>query len=495
MEKIIKIFNAVFAVLFSWIVILIIYRLLAWSAIVAIVIMAVTVLVGVLFFRCKMQCLNHINYTKAAIFLYATAFVVMVFLALGLEVLPTWDWGKLTISASNYVITGQIDGPEYFARYPNNNFWLSVLIVLFKVTKLFLKQAQYDDFKIVSIIFSCILVWLTLLFTYKVSRLLWDKKKAFIVGFVSCLCLPFYMYAMFAYTDSPGMLIGVLLIYFYLKLKKSENKERIVYSILLGVFAALAFKIKITAVIVFVAIIIGVLLSAPGLKKLLAHGVAALAGLVLTMALSGILVNQFIVIDEQDKEVYAFPPSHWVMMSFNKESGGYVQEDVEYTMGFTSYDEKNKAAIKELSIRIKELGPLGVPHHIFVRKILRTWCDSTLMGDNYVARYPVRNGLLQQIFCAEGKYHTLCLIYTWVYYIFIIGGILLSAILSFYLPKRKQKFLVGRIAIFGIALFLMIWECNARYLLVFLPIMILTAMEGLFLLRGKLKTKREEIKK
>lgn len=39
------------------------------------------------------------------------------------------------------------------------------------------------------------------------------------------------------------------------------------------------------------------------------------------------------------KDQYQFPYAHWVMMMLN-DSGGYNQEDVDYTESFDSYKEK-----------------------------------------------------------------------------------------------------------------------------------------------------------
>ena len=42
----------------------------------------------------------------------------------------------------------------------------------------------------------------------------------------------------------------------------------------------------------------------------------------------------------------------------------------------------------------------------------------------------------------------------------------------------------------GIALFQTIWECNSRYLVVFIPIMILLAADGFFAWRDYLRGER-----
>lgn len=67
------------------------------------------------------------------------------------------------------------------------------------------------------------------------------------------------------------------------------------------------------------------------------------------------------------------------------------------------------------------------------------------------------------------------LIYSWLYYIVLIVGILLSGIFAIRRTNEQQKMLVLRIALFGIILFLSIWECNSRYLVAFIPVLIMTS--------------------
>lgn len=41
-------------------------------------------------------------------------------------------------------------------------------------------------------------------------------------------------------------------------------------------------------------------------------------------------------------------------------------------------------------------------------------------------------------------------------------------------------FSIGRLSLLGIFVFLSIWECNSRYLVCFISVLILTASEGIF---------------
>ena len=50
----------------------------------------------------------------------------------------------------------------------------------------------------------------------------------------------------------------------------------------------------------------------------------------------------------------------------------------------------------------------------------------------------------------------------------------------------QDPMMIGRIAMIGIALFQILWECNSRYVITFLPMMILMALDGYFTCKQRL---------
>ena len=117
-----------------------------------------------------------------------------------------------------------------------------------------------------------------------------------------------------------------------------------------------------------------------------------------------------------------------------------------------------------------------------------------MAGDDYAGRFPVdENGIWQRVFTFHGSDHWIGLIYSWLYYIVLIVGILLSGIFAIRRTNEQHKMLVLRIALFGIILFLSIWECNSRYLVAFIPVLIMTSADGIFMTREKIKNKKLRI--
>lgn len=390
----------------------------------------------------------------------------------------SWDWGKVIRSASEYVLTGDLKDTIYFARYPNNQLWYCMLTVVFQIVYKINPSAQLPVFYLVSISLGCLMVMMTIMLLHHIANLLWGNRKAFGVGCAAWLCSPLYMWAMYAYSDTLGMLLLMVLLYLFVKARESQQIR--LFSLYLGVFGlvgAVAWKIKVTVFIFVIAAVLNLLLRKIHIRTL----VAGLLSMALFFSLGKVTadawVHRMLPLDEKMCEQYEFPLSHWVMMSM--EYGGYRQEDVDFTESFPSYREKQAANLKEIKKRLKKKGVLGGLTFFFYDKQVRTWGDSTFAGCEYLSREPADpDGFLERFVTLEGDFNWLLQLQTSLYYGLMLAGMFLSALYGARKRKKETSLLVGNLAMMGIAMFLTIWECNSRYLVVFLPLMILLSGEG-----------------
>ena len=124
-----------------------------------------------------------------------------------------------------------------------------------------------------------------------------------------------------------------------------------------------------------------------------------------------------------------------------------------------------------------------------------TVLDATLASCVYLAEGPQEpDNILKQFVTLKGSKYWIALLYMTLYYGLILVGMFLSARFA---VKRKSDakavdmpIFASSITMLGIALFQTIWECNSRYLVVFIPIMILLAADGFFAWRDYLRGER-----
>lgn len=426
--------------------------------------------------------------------IFGVGSIVMIVVAYSVRVESlSWDWGKVIRSASEYVLTGNLQDKVYFARYPNNQFWYCILVVAFKIVHFIWPTAVLEQFYLVSIALGSSMVASTIALLHHIAGLLWNQRCAFAVGLMAWFCVPLYMWAMYAYTDTAGMLVFMVLLYLFIKARRCEKVwEYIVYLCLFGFAAAIAFALKVTVFIFVIACVIALVLQGESWKKFLIG--LLLIGIFFGFGkgVTGAIVNHFIPLEDEFCDQYEFPLTHWIMMSLDY--GGYRQEDVDFTQQFPSYEKKKEANLREIKKRLNKRNVLGNMQFFFYDKQNRTWGDSTFSGCDYLSREPQNpDGFLERFVTTEGDLNWIIVVYSTLYYALLLVGLLISALCAVKKKGRKNPLFVGRLAMIGIALFMTIWECNSRYLVVFLPLMILLSGEGYFGLRSYCKDKKEDV--
>ncbi len=454
--------------------------------------LAIVPIVLLLYYAAKTGRFTVVNSVRTWYVLQMASSMVMLIIAFQLEVDTTWDWGRLILTSYNYATTGVIDHLEYFIRYPQQQFWLTCLIILFKIISKCTGSTTFFVYKAASMAVSVLIVQVSINIIYRTAKLIWNEQRAFWVGIAALLYIPFYQYALFLYNDTPGACGAALLIYCYIKLcQEPKSHKKMFWAATIGVLGAFVLHIKIITFIVFIALMINGLLK-NRIKTIVMLGVIIVFFFIIGYQLMEIPVRTVFKIEESEVNRYEFPNTHYIMMMLNT-NGGFKQEDVDYTWSFDSYEKKKEANIQRIKERLSERGVLGTIKHILYTKQLRTWADSCIAGDNYVSRTPIyENSFSQRLFSINGDWHWVCLLCTWIVHIMLLTGMLLSAVLSFQKKADEQKMLVGRIAVFGLFLFLSIWECNPRYLFTMMPIMILVAADGIFLLLDRMTENEKE---
>ena len=428
------------------------------------------------------------SYTKCWIAVQCVSLALMLAEMYVMELKLSWDWRLLIETAYQYTMGLDVsDNLRYFAVNSNNRFWLACLIWLFRVAhKLCPSMTELQQYKWLSMLLSGTMTQLTIWLVYWTARKLFDERRAFLTGLFGALFLPFYLYAQHAYTDVPGMFGIALAFFFYVKLKRDRKREKLLL-ILLGLTVGFVFKIKVIIAILLIAILIEEALTTRKGKDFFLGVLIVGAALFLAASCANLITKKTVVISDEMLERYEFPITHFVMMGL-KGKGGYSDKEVQNTKKHETYEERVAYNLRVIRRRLKKLGPAGLLEHLVGRKMRYTWGNSCLAGNDYATRYPVHQTILWEFLSLKGKYHWILLIFTWPYYMLILLGILFSAIAA--LRKKTAEtsvFDVGRLTILGHTIFLLIWECNSRYLLSIVPVMLLVAAQGIFRTREFLR--------
>ena len=114
-----------------------------------------------------------------------------------------------------------------------------------------------------------------------------------------------------------------------------------------------------------------------------------------------------------------FVISHFLMMGWNEQSGEiWNREDVQFSLSFDNYNERNKANLQKFKIRIKNMKLKGINKQI-VKKILTNYNEGTFAygkeGEFYLEDYKTGNKqlreILENIYKEQGEYLYILLLY------------------------------------------------------------------------------------
>ena len=212
-----------------------------------------------------------------------------------------------------------------------------------------------------------------------------------------------------------------------------------------------------------------------GIRRAVKTASVLLLSFSVLLAASSVALKPAHLISDESSDRYQFPPAHWVMMGL-KDFGAYNAEDSDFTESFPTMKERKEANLQKIGERIREKGFIGMVAHIG-KKAVWTYMDGTYYIANYLENYqhwtPLHSFILY-----EGKYRFIFFAYSFGYQLFLLLMIAFSGLHS--LRKRQPTVsTLLRLALFGMFLFFLIWETNARYPFNFTPFYILLATESI----------------
>lgn len=413
---------------------------------------------------------------RLAFFLIALLGAGQLIFLLVIQPMLRYDPLKVFDMAVEMLRTHTISGTYetgYFARYTNNypitilTYWFLLLLSKCGLPEsLFLPAAQLLNI-------ACITgsIWLG----YLILKELKNLRTAVFYLILCALCPLSYVWAGYFYTATLSMpcLMGIL--YLYLRLTRARTPlSRTLLGGALGLTLILGYKLRATAMIAMIAIILHtgwkLLLKlfrarteklpfspAAALRPYLSSGIAFLLTTGLSLGFWSLTVSRYVAFDYQNT---GFPTIHWVMMGARWD-GAFDQMDELYTSGFATREEKIEADKKVLSERLKEAGPAGLVA-LTGRKLLNTWADGT---DNYQAEnsYASYSKLYTYLLGSKSGFLT---IYSQAFralQMLALGFFALLSLIQLKKHRKLPKLFLIQLTFLGAMAFHILWETSPLY--------------------------------
>ena len=383
-----------------------------------------------------------------------------------------------------------IENETYFNRYPHN-----LGIVMFYLS--FVRMGVLIGFpnpQILMLAVTVLSVAMTIMITAYLASKIVGRHSRFRI-WVMALIAPLALYSAEMYTDSiSGFFVALeLLVMFKIYESKQENRSnRLLLYVILALVAGIGAIIKITSIIPIIAMgIVCLTIKLRSKIDIRRAGRITCGALVCLACFCGIFFG-YKSIERQilpGSREGSLPYSHWVMMGMNGD-GIFSSEELESSLAHAP--ETGKYNVETIKRRFLEMGPIGYIS-LLLRKVSVTWGDGTYEISRVVGTQPRKpDSMAIQVVGVNGKYFKYYRLITTIYQLSWLLSFLTMAILT--RKKNNSKILVLKLSLIGIFSFLLIWETNSRYLVNFLPVLLLLQEYSMMILWQKARSYRENAK-
>lgn len=481
-----RIFNGVFILVFGYII----FNIVAQPSVLWGLFKPITLIIGSLIFIGLFLMINHWllkmsqkTLVRLTFLNFIILFLLQVFFFRYFRVIPSWDFGAILNFASSTVeSTGDFVLDRYFYfKYPNN---IPIYLIYVGMIE-FLNSINVTDCLSIFIMLNIILVSLSCVLTYYFIYLRYGLQQATLFSFLMIFITPFYTYTTIVYTDTLVMIFPILSILIYFLFDQSKGFKRYVWLLLLGVILAIGTIIKTNVIITLVAVLIHYFMTNKGWNVLISIIVLVLP----FYSVTSIYQQEISQYSPISQEEMGFPATHWILMGLHDQPqrpGSYYADDVKQTeelkrSGLTN-QELSKWHLEAIKERLEDYGVHGYLRFLS-RKINFTWGDGTYYATNKLSRHPMEDNIFQPyVFGEKSKPFVIA---CQIIQVAILGLVLVAGISLF---KSSHKFeQVLTILLFGLFLFLLIWEARSRYLVLYVPVIATLGIYGLNQLNSYLK--------
>lgn len=358
---------------------------------------------------------------------------------------------------------------NYFGHYPNNYGCLLLLYSYYKVLSFLGIATKY--FVLASNILNMIIIDIGIVCGFVVVRYLKNIKMAnlWMVLFLLNPWTYFWTFYYYTHTISFGIMM-MLFMLFVLVWKERESFKGILYSFLLGILIYIGVKIRITNLIVCMAVAIAIFLFWKKGKIKLKQGFLILVmfcGVALSFA-----GYQYKTKDMFPKDnAQEFPMTHWLMMASHG-NGRYDRKDVLFTAQLPTQKSKKEETAQKIKENYQKLGVKGTLR-LTGAKLRAVW----LVGDDDFTKMSYVSSDYQYINeYLNGKNNGWILMYSYLIRIMLWCFSLIAALK---LIRKKDKWeYITMLCVLGGMVFHIFWEANPKYSICFMGMMTLLMLYG-----------------
>ncbi len=416
-----------------------------------------------------------------------TLFLLQLFTFWNSYFLTSWDVQILTDNA--YRISNNdlsLLSHSYFSRCPNNLLLESLFVHIFKFAKLIgITSLQNDVFLL--IILQCVLSGISGILLFKILQHITGNMITAWLGWTLFLLLAGTSpWLMIPYSDAMCLIFPILILWLWITL---ENRKYLPlkWSLIASV-SFIGYRLKPQTVIPLIAILIVEFLFSN--FKFDKEKIARLLRCAVPAILSVIILHFSVLhitsaLPFQLNKNAAFGMTHYFMQGLNeKTQGQYSADDVRFSAGLSTPQERSKANLEEAAKRLKKLGFSGTAR-LALTKTSSNYANGVFGWSQEGGRYFYRqtfpdkspaSPFFKNILYFNGKYYRFFAVIKQIVWF----AVLILSVFSLIGKNNRQKkpLMIVSLTIIGLTVFETLFESRARYLYAFVPLYALLASVG-----------------
>ncbi len=437
-------------------------------------------LAALLLFLCCRQPRRPLTETRfywglAAVF--ALVFAAQLCLCRLLYFHTGWDVGVITGWARSLAFPAAelpCPDPGYFDRYPNNVFLLRLFTMLYRVGGALAPQDPYAPL----LVTNCAAVSTGLLLAVLcVYRLTGNRRATWLAAGMGILLVGLSPWVLIPYSDTLGMPWPIAALYCLLAVKKTPLRYGLAVF-----FAGIGCLLKPTVGIFLLALALvkgcALLACRPPVRLVLrTAGAMAAAGL----CVAALSLSAAAAVPLQREESAAFGVTHYLMMGLNTATEGvYAQEDVDFSSWFDTQESRTAANLRSIRLRLEVMRRDGLAR-LLVKKQLNNYNDGTFgwgREGSFFTYVPPSDApvtlALRNWFFTDGAYFD-----SFAALMQVLWLALLLCSCGAALARSGQMTALAALTVLGLSAYLLLFECRARYLLLYTPFFLCLMGAGL----------------
>lgn len=369
----------------------------------------------------------------------------------------------------------------------NNNLGLALLLAgFFRLLAPFGIAPGSASGMAAAIVLNSLALWVTVLLIVYACRLLTGRRMGEFCALAVCIVyLPFYLWAPVFYSDTLVMpfLMGTLVLFLRFR-AEGRRHVRLVLAACMGGTAFLGFAIKGSLAVLLVALPIQLLLEqVGGLKQALGAAAALLVAFALLFTGYHVWQRQA-VLDHTQYETYGFPIQLWFAYGSHG-VGDYDPSDYEACIQMPTLTQRKEVLTQRVRQNYSSYSPLELAQFL-TRKAVVTWGDGKFDADQFTATPQRANWTAHFTLPGQPGYMPMTY-YCQALHNLLLGLVVFSGLLPLLRGDKPGGLSPVQLTLFGVMLFLCLWETKARYVLHVAPCLVLCGAVMLTSFAGAVK--------